>query len=272
MKTFSLTVLLSVATIFSCFGQNHHETLSGKNIAQPREYDVHLTHSSKTVVMRSKVAVRVLDKYTLKPVNATMIVVGQRPGKQINPKFEDGVYKFIIPVNDTSIISIYAADYEMLTESVTAGKMNATEVFYLTPKIKTDSTGNASRRPDDHSDVNNILLKEDFRTVLHFPQSLSFLLPAAEQELEILAAFMTRHNACKIELAGHTDDLGDDYKNMLLSYDRVDEVKKFLISRQIAADRIRGRGFGSTSPIAPNDSEANRKLNRRVEVRISSAK
>jgi outer membrane protein OmpA-like peptidoglycan-associated protein len=108
--------------------------------------------------------------------------------------------------------------------------------------------------------------------VLHFPQSHSFLLPAAEQELEILAAFMTRNNTCKIELAGHTDDLGDDYKNMLLSYDRVDEVKKFLVSRRIAADRIRGRGFGSTSPIAPNDSEANRKLNRRVEVRISSAK
>lgn len=266
MKIFSLAVLLSMITLLSGFGQD----LTGRNTAQPREYDVHLTNATKRVVMRSKVAVRVLDKYTLKPIHATMIVVGQRPGRQITPKFEDGVYKFIIPANDTSIISIYADRYEMLTESVTASKMNATEVFYLTPKTKPDSAHATTR--DGLADVASPLLKEDFTTVLHFPQSLSFLLPEAEQELEILANFMARNDKCRMELAGHTDDLGDDHKNMLLSYDRVDEVKKFLISRQIAAERIRGRGFGSTSPIAPNDSEANRKLNRRVEVRISSSK
>jgi hypothetical protein len=67
--------------------------------------------SSRTVT-RTRVAVRVLDKNTLKPVVSTLIVTGQRPGKQIVPTFEDGVYKFKIPVNDTSIISIFADGYE----------------------------------------------------------------------------------------------------------------------------------------------------------------
>nr|WP_295922125.1 OmpA family protein [uncultured Dyadobacter sp.] len=250
MKTLAATFLLVLAIGFSAAGQH-----SEKGNA--------LTPPTGRRAMRPKVAIRVLDKYSLKPVRATIMLVGQRPGVPIAPRFEDGVYQFKVTVRDTIIISIHANGYEMLNESVPAGLLHATKVFYLTPKT-------ASLNSNTVYTTSNIpVLHDDIMTVLHFPQSLPDILPESEQELKILADYLLRHETCRIELAGHTDDVGDPYKNMLLSYDRVDEVKKYLLARHIASSRIRGRGFGSHLPVAPNDSELNRRLNRRVEVKIT---
>ena len=72
----------------------------------------------------------------------------------------------------------------------------------------------------------------------------------------------------QIELHGHTDNVGDPTKNYQLSVDRVKEVKKYLISKGISADRIDTKAFGGTKLIADNSREETRKLNRRVEMKI----
>lgn len=245
MKTFAAAFFLVLAIGFSAFSQH-----SPKQFSQV---------SRKP--MRPRVAIRVLDKYSLKPVRATIMLVGQRPGVPVAPRFEDGIYQFKVTARDTIVISIHAKGYEMLNESVPAGLLNATKVFYLTPKAPNDNATYATNPIP--------ILNDDITTVLHFPQSLPDILPESEQELEILADYLLRHETCRIELAGHTDDVGDPYKNMLLSYDRVDEVKKYLLARRISSSRIRGKGFGGYLPVAPNDSELNRRLNRRVEVKIT---
>ena len=70
----------------------------------------------------------------------------------------------------------------------------------------------------------------------------------------------------KIEVAGHTDDQGADDFNMSLSLSRARAVMNYLVSRGIASDRIRARGYGKDRPIESNETAAGRAANRRVEV------
>jgi outer membrane protein OmpA-like peptidoglycan-associated protein len=103
---------------------------------------------------------------------------------------------------------------------------------------------------------------------LRFVQSKAELLPESDAELNHLWDFMRQYPTAEIELQGHTDNLGDFDLNLALSRQRVEAVKAFLISKGIAAQRISGRGFGSTRPIANNNREETRQLNRRVELVI----
>ncbi|GAB3723200.1 hypothetical protein GCM10028816_11940 [Spirosoma lituiforme] len=101
---------------------------------------------------------------------------------------------------------------------------------------------------------------------LQFVQSKTELLPDAQPALEQLLQFMQSQPTAEIELSGHTDNQGDFDQNLVLSKQRVDVIKAYLVSNGIAANRITTRGYGPTRPIASNNSEATRQLNRRVEM------
>jgi len=94
------------------------------------------------------------------------------------------------------------------------------------------------------------------------------LLEESYHELDGVVAFLKSNSKVKIELDGHTDNRGDAKKDLTLSQDRVDKIKSYLVSKGIGAHRIQGKGFGATKPIASNDTEDGRKLNRRVEFVI----
>ncbi|MHA4741379.1 OmpA family protein [Dyadobacter sp. MSC1_007] len=87
-------------------------------------------------------------------------------------------------------------------------------------------------------------------------------------ELNKMIEFLTKNKAIKIEISGHTDDVGSDSENMELSRKRAQSVQEYLHQSGIAADRISAKGYGETQPVAPNDSEQNRQKNRRIEWRI----
>jgi len=103
---------------------------------------------------------------------------------------------------------------------------------------------------------------------IQFVQSKPDLLPEAQPALEQLLAFMQNNPTVEIELSGHTDNQGNFDKNMALSKERVDVVKKFLVKNGIKARRISTKGYGPTRPIASNNSEETRRLNRRVEMTV----
>lgn len=190
------------------------------------------------------------------------MVVGQRPEDLVIPLYEDGAYQFKMSARDVGVISIHANGYETHSEVLAARTLRPTKIYYLTPVKNADSVQAMAAQ------VSELDLKEEVETVLLFTQSEPDLLPESNQELEILADYLVRNPAPRIELFGHTDDVGDPRKNLLLSFDRVDEVKRYLVSRRIELGRIRGKAFGGELPVAPNDCEANRRLNRRVEIRI----
>jgi outer membrane protein OmpA-like peptidoglycan-associated protein len=94
------------------------------------------------------------------------------------------------------------------------------------------------------------------------------LKPAAKESLQKAAATL-RDSQTNIVVEGHTDSTGSDEINQPLSQRRANRVRDFLISQGIAASRLSAIGYGASRPAVPNDSEANRALNRRVQLQIS---
>jgi outer membrane protein OmpA-like peptidoglycan-associated protein len=70
----------------------------------------------------------------------------------------------------------------------------------------------------------------------------------------------------KFEIAGHTDDVGNDNNNKTLSQNRANSVLEYLVSKGISKANFTAVGYGETKPVAPNSTEEGRQSNRRVEI------
>lgn len=87
-------------------------------------------------------------------------------------------------------------------------------------------------------------------------------------ELNRIVKIMEENPELKIEIGGHTDDTGSDETNRVLSEKRAYEVYMYLIKLSVSKERLMYVGYGESKPKVPNTSEANRAINRRVELKI----
>ncbi|MHB1176871.1 MAG: OmpA family protein, partial [Daejeonella sp.] len=94
------------------------------------------------------------------------------------------------------------------------------------------------------------------------------LKPESKTELNQLIHFLNANPEVSIEIAGHTDNVGDDKSNFLLSQNRSKTVYDFLRSKKILAERLSFKGYGESMPVIDNSTEENRKNNRRTEFKI----
>lgn len=90
----------------------------------------------------------------------------------------------------------------------------------------------------------------------------------AASNLRNLAASLDKYPGSELLIVGHTDSVGTDSYNLGLSERRADAAATFLAAQGVSRSRIASRGLGETEPVEPNDSEAGRSKNRRVEVAI----
>ncbi|MFT4736552.1 MAG: OOP family OmpA-OmpF porin [Cyclobacteriaceae bacterium] len=102
-----------------------------------------------------------------------------------------------------------------------------------------------------------------------FYQGTANFVEGSEKELDLVIEMLNENPTIKIQLAGHTDNVGDPALNLQLSNERVTVVKNYLIKAEVDFKRLTGKGFGGNQPLVPNTSESNRKLNRRVEFTIT---
>ena len=103
---------------------------------------------------------------------------------------------------------------------------------------------------------------------LFFNVGKADLLPLSVNELKRVATIIKKQGL-RVEIAGHTDDTGTEELNQGLSERRAMSVKNFLVKQGCNESLIQTVGYGSSRPIAPNDNEKNRRLNRRVEMRFT---
>lgn len=103
---------------------------------------------------------------------------------------------------------------------------------------------------------------------IFFDTGKATLSPQSRVELEKAIDLMKVNPSMKIEVGGHTDNVGDDALNMKLSHDRAKSVREYLVNGGIAADRLQAKGYGELNPIATNDTDDGRKSNRRTEFVI----
>jgi len=94
------------------------------------------------------------------------------------------------------------------------------------------------------------------------------LSPNANKSAEKLADFLKKHPKRDVLIEGHTDSVGEDDYNLVLSRKRADSVKYKLMADGVEADRITTVGYGKKFPLASNDTKAGKAQNRRVEVII----
>ena len=95
------------------------------------------------------------------------------------------------------------------------------------------------------------------------------LRPESRIELDKLYELMKKNKSLVIEIGGHTDSDGNADKNQELSEKRARAVVNYLKMKGIEIPRLKFKGYGATKPRAKNDTEKNKALNRRTEVKIT---
>ena len=104
---------------------------------------------------------------------------------------------------------------------------------------------------------------------LFFATNKTVILPTSEQSMSDLASFLLQNPSVTIHITGHTDAVGSDEANQILSEGRANAVRADLIKRGVAPERMTAEGKGEREHVADNDTEEGRQLNRRVEFTIT---
>jgi outer membrane protein OmpA-like peptidoglycan-associated protein len=198
---------------------------------------------------------RTLNAKTKEPIKADILFEDLSTQKEIGEAISDpktGSYRIALTKGKNYGIRAQAKGYLSVNENLElASVVKYAEVekdLFLLPIEEGESIA-----------LNNVF----------FVQSRPTLKPESFPELDRLLAMMNDDPSIKIELSGHTDNTGNKDALMKLSEERVQAVKAYLEEKGIKKGRISGRGYGSTRPIAPNDTNENRQRNRRVEVKIT---
>ena len=105
--------------------------------------------------------------------------------------------------------------------------------------------------------------------VIEFEQGSALLTESGKAILDEMAEALKKINTKKVEVIGHTDNVGAPARNIALSRSRADSVKTYLVAKGIASELIGTSGMGADQPVVPNITDEGRRRNRRIEFRLS---
>ena len=105
---------------------------------------------------------------------------------------------------------------------------------------------------------------------IFFATGSAKLLAKSYESLNNVVKILTENPTFKVDIAGHTDSTGSAERNHVLSHDRANSVKAYLISKGIDEGRMTTEGYGPDKPIASNKTAAGRAKNRRVEMKLKN--
>ena len=147
-------------------------------------------------------------------------------------------------------------------------------------KASTDDDGDGVENADDKcpgtpkglkvNDEGCVVTQKTSLAGVTFQPNSAKLTAEGRTTLDGVAAALKSQEDLKVEIAGHTDSVGSDAYNTLLSQQRADSVKTYLAGKGIEAARMTAVGYGESEPVASNDTEDGRRTNRRVEFRITT--
>jgi outer membrane protein OmpA-like peptidoglycan-associated protein len=205
-----------------------------------------------------RVLVNIIDKKTNGPIEARVILETMADDMEINAKpVGAGLYEFIVTSSKTM-------DYELSADRE--------GYVYTTQKIRIEGV------TDKEKTVNRTLVLQPIAVGvtsvlkhLYFDVGKATIRPESYAELNGFRNMMQENKTIRVEISGHTDNVGDDNFNKVLSQNRANAVKTYLTSKGIDPKRLVAIGYGETRPLVSNDDEdGGREFNRRVEVKILS--
>ena len=128
--------------------------------------------------------------------------------------------------------------------------------------------GNAYYKNPFQVDIQHQAAKSFILTGCNFETGKADLIEDSYTVLDELVAYLVRQDDQKIEIGGHTDNVGSIKSNLILSEARANTVKTYLVTKGIDASRVMIKGYGSSVPISSNKTAAGKADNRRIEVKI----
>lgn len=207
---------------------------------------------------------QVLDKDSNEPIEAQILIYDLETNSELVNKNTDVFGRILTALEVSNEISmqISAPGYTFWSEHFSYdqsryGRNPYSETIYLN-KIRANPT-----TPNELAIDEPIVLKNIF-----FETGSAALLPASNQEIRFLYDYL-KFNTLSIQIIGHTDNVGAESENQVLSQQRAESVRQKLIDLGISPDRILAIGRGELSPIATNETDNGRAQNRRTEVVIN---
>lgn len=197
---------------------------------------------------------RVLNAKTNKPIGNTKVIVERLPdgiklGETISA--EDGKYSFTLKHGARYGFLAQSNGYLSVNENIDLNDIKKSSTImrdlFLTPIEKGATIS-----------INNIFFDFD-KAVLN---------TASYSELKRILDLLNDNKIQTIEISGHTDSVGDDNYNLILSKRRSQSVYNFFKEKKIIESRLISKGFGEIRPLVANDTEENKAINRRVEFKI----
>ena len=198
---------------------------------------------------------KVLDHQTNHPLQAELMYRSLRNEKvrgTIYSETQTGYFQVILPDIDSYYITAEKKGYYAQADSIA---FSDTEKESLKKEliVRLDPLVVGKSLPIRH---------------LYFEKAKAIFLPSSFPALDNLYHLMQQNTKLKINIVGHTDNVGDALLNQELSVQRAEAVAAYLQERGIEKERMTMNGFGGTKPIADNTKEETRRLNRRVEFTV----
>ncbi|MCY7352639.1 MAG: OmpA family protein [Cytophagaceae bacterium] len=166
------------------------------------------------------------------------------------------LYTLTLDQTDTLVVTTSSAGY-LTNEETIIIRCDTCAGYAFTARMEEDSVFT-------NLDVNAVFQLDN----VYFDQSSYVLRPDSYAQLGKLVKTLDAFPKLKIEIAGYTDNVGDGRLNLILSQNRARVIREYLAEKAIARKRLRAEGYGDTNPAAPNDTEENKKKNRRVVFRV----
>ncbi len=197
---------------------------------------------------------KVTDRTNGQPVEADVQLYDLATGKLATGAYSDprtGEFLVCIPAGRSYALNASSEGYLFFSQNYDVAAGTPKEPYTLNVPLSPLTAGSV------------IALRNIFFNTASYE-----LLPTSNAELDKLTALLKSNPTLRIELGGHTDNVGADAANMTLSDQRAQAVRDFVIAHGIDASRITAKGYGETKPVATNDTEEGRAQNRRTEVTV----
>ncbi|MFT5723118.1 MAG: outer membrane protein OmpA-like peptidoglycan-associated protein [Bacteroidia bacterium] len=196
----------------------------------------------------------VTDKFTGKALKTDIELFSLKTGLKVTHTYSDaqnGKFLLNLPANSDYALKAGAPGYAYHSENFSLTESSLNEPYELIIRLEP--------------------IKKDVRMVMKnvlFEVDKSELKPESHVELDQLVDYLNRNATLYIEIGGHTDNTGSESRNTTLSQQRAQSVYNYLVSKGIAAERLTFKGYGSSQPVATNETTEGRTQNRRTEIKI----
>lgn len=211
--------------------RKHKRIISNRPIVHPFQVDFHITNAETLGNLQAEIKIHDTSILTQNQVVFTDSISGKA---------------HYTTKNTLLIVEIQKFGYQSVLDSV-----DLTRTTHLNYALKAISKDTSIVLNHLFFDTNSIMIQSN-----------------SLKSLEVLYDLLVENPQIKIQIVGHTDNVGSEKYNIELSAGRARSVYQEIIKRGIDKSRLEWQGLGSKYPIVPNINDANRQINRRVEIKI----